>query len=120
MSERTRTTLTKRSELILKLIAKGHSYEQVLSMHPGLKYPDIFHAAREALDKAVDVRSGSHGELQAIRQKHPRAYEKWSEEEETELRKLFASGWKVCDIAGKLQRQPGAIQSRLLRMGLTG
>lgn len=44
--------LRARSVNVLRLIAKGHTYEQILALHPELTYPDIFDAAREALEAA--------------------------------------------------------------------
>jgi hypothetical protein len=44
-----RTQLRSRSREVLRLIARGHSYEQILAAIPGLTYRDIFRAAHEAL-----------------------------------------------------------------------
>jgi uncharacterized protein (DUF433 family) len=43
-------TLSAQSVTVLKLIAKGRSYEQILVLQPDLTYRDIFDAAREALE----------------------------------------------------------------------
>ena len=51
--------------------------------------------------------------LDEIRKQHPRAYEPWTPEEETQLTELHAAGVSVADIAISLGRQPGAIESRL-------
>ncbi|MGD8455532.1 MAG: hypothetical protein PVF83_04030 [Anaerolineales bacterium] len=51
--------------------------------------------------------------LERIRQKHPRAYEKWTEEEENQLVQNYNEGLDVEQLANLLQRQPGAIQSKL-------
>jgi hypothetical protein len=47
----------------------------------------------------------------------PRAYEKWTEEEEARLSDLFAQGRNVRDIAESLGRRRGAVRSRLKKMG---
>ncbi|MBN1139680.1 MAG: hypothetical protein JXM73_24115 [Anaerolineae bacterium] len=47
----THKELSARSVTILKLIAQGHTYDQILALHPELTYPDIFEAAREALER---------------------------------------------------------------------
>jgi IS30 family transposase len=52
-----------------------------------------------------------------IKRLHPRAYSKWEASEDETLRSLFATKTSVRDIASKLQRQPSAIRSRLLRLG---
>lgn len=50
-----------------------------------------------------------------VREKHPRAYERWSDEEDVRLRALYEEGRTVMEIAEILQRQPSAISSRLKR-----
>lgn len=52
------------------------------------------------------------------RQKHPRAYERWSDEEEDRLKYLHDKGLTVPEVAEQLGRQPSAIRSRLLRLGI--
>ena len=52
------------------------------------------------------------------RQTHPRAYEKWSIEEEERLNRLHGEGLSIQEIAEQLGRQPGAVRSRLLRLGI--
>jgi hypothetical protein len=41
-------SLGKKSRTILKAMAEGHSFEQILSRHPKLNYHDIFRAMAEA------------------------------------------------------------------------
>lgn len=55
--------------------------------------------------------------LPDIRRVHPRAYEKWTDEEEARLAKLRNAGKSMQEIARELQRQPGAISSRLRKLG---
>ena len=57
--------------------------------------------------------------MEEMRRSHPRAYEKWSPEEDRRLVDLFESGRSVQQIASELERQPSAVKSRLLRAGLT-
>jgi hypothetical protein len=68
-------------------------------------------ANSETTDKSYD--------LAEIRQEHPRAYEPWNPGEDDKLRQLFHSGSTVKEIAQALQRQPGAIRSRLMKLHLT-
>lgn len=56
--------------------------------------------------------------VEAIRDEHPRAYEKWPPEEDASLASLFRSGLRLDDIAQRLQRQPSAVRSRLVKLGL--
>lgn len=43
-------TLSETATTVLRLIAAGRSYDQILQQHPELTYFDVFAAAREALD----------------------------------------------------------------------
>jgi hypothetical protein len=70
--------LTPQSAAILRMIANGHSYEQVLSADAKLSYEDIFSAAREALAVAEWATSDNIERLKRIRAVHVRAYTKWS------------------------------------------
>ena len=42
------TSLGEKAIIVLQAIADGYTYEQIIAKHPGLTYPDIFSAAREA------------------------------------------------------------------------
>lgn len=53
-----------------------------------------------------------------IRQKYPRAYVKWSREEDENLQKEYASGQQIGSLAQRFERQPSAIRSRLQKLGL--
>ncbi len=53
-----------------------------------------------------------------IRQKYPRAYVKWSREEDENLQKEYANCQEVSELSQKFQRQPVAIRSRLQKLGL--
>lgn len=52
-----------------------------------------------------------------IRQKYPRAYVKWSQDEDENLQKEYASGQQIGELAQRFQRQPAAIRSRLQKLG---
>jgi len=58
------------------------------------------------------------GPFSEIRKKHPRAYEKWTEEEDARLRAEFATGATKAELASLFQRRPSAITSRLKKLGL--
>ncbi|MCY7382168.1 MAG: hypothetical protein LH628_06220 [Microcoleus sp. CAN_BIN18] len=53
-----------------------------------------------------------------IRQKYPRAYVKWSREEDENLQNEYTSGQQIGELVNKFQRQPAAIRSRLQKLGL--
>lgn len=109
--------LSSKSRAVLTLIADGLSYAQIVDGHPDLTYLDIFGAAEEAL--RLDEQESSYNErLAKIKEKYPRAYEKWTEAEEDELRRMQSSGKSLIEIAVALSRQPSAIRTRLERLGL--
>ena len=56
--------------------------------------------------------------LEEIRNQHKRAYEPWTQEEDTILTENLAEGLNVKEIAELLERQPGAISSRIKKLGL--
>lgn len=120
--------LSGKATAILAMIASGNAYEQILRAYPDFTYNDIFDAADEALQfsEGRRVPSGEvHHEdkaysVDAVRERFPRAYQAWDEQEEQQLRELINSGHTVAQIAGRLQRQRSAIRSRITRLGLTG
>ena len=57
-------------------------------------------------------------DVEKIRQKYPRAYVKWSQDEDENLKEEYASGQQIGELAHKFQRQSGAIRSRLQKLGL--
>ena len=61
---------------------------------------------------------GSSPGFDKIRQRHPRAYEKWSAEEDERLRAQYGQGRDVSELAELLGRQPSGIRSRLIKLGL--
>ena len=113
-----RSKLSPESVAILNCIAKGHTYEQILALHPDFTYLDIFDAAREALELDEQTSVTYEQRLAQIREAYPRAYEKWSYEEDAELERLVRSGRPIADIAGQLERQPSAIRNRIAKRNL--
>ena len=53
-----------------------------------------------------------------IRQKYPRAYVKWTRDEDENLQNEYASGQQIDELVKKFQRQPAAIRARLQKLGL--
>lgn len=111
-------TLSERSVNVLKLIAEGRSYEQILTFQPDLTYRDIFDAAREALEATGEVLSDYQERMAEVRRDHPRAYEPWTDEEDATLVRLSQAGRTVDEIAAQLQRQPSAVRSRMQKRNL--
>ncbi len=56
--------------------------------------------------------------LEAIKVKHPKAYEPWTTEEDEYLLSSIAEGTSVNTLAKSLKRQPNAIRSRLQKLGI--
>jgi len=105
---------------VLEMIAAGCTYEQILSAYPDLSYLHIFRAAQEALNLAASS-SGTPRPAYTIAEKrarYPRAYEQWTDSEDARLRALVHAGNTIAHIAGQLQRNRGAIRSRVLKLGL--
>lgn len=94
---------------ILDMIGQGHSYEQIVQATPAISYLDIFAAARSAAKLIGGSASTYADRLARIRKQYPRAYEKWSAEEDQALRRLVSDKHDREEIAELLQRQPSAI-----------
>ena len=56
--------------------------------------------------------------IENIRKEYSKAYETWTREEEEELKKYLIEGLSVKEIAELLERKPGAISSRINKLGL--
>lgn len=113
------TSLSVKSKRILKLISTGHSYEQIIAINPTYTYVEIFNAAKEAVELLTDDEEMTPHEtrIARIREKYPRAYESWQKEEEQRLIELHLANKTIDEIGNTLQRQPGAIRSRLDKLG---
>ena len=76
---------------------------------------------RNFLPASSDVQNNadlSKTQNEKIRQKYPRAYVKWSQDEDENLKNEYASGQKIGELASKFQRQPAVIRSRLQKLGV--
>jgi hypothetical protein len=56
--------------------------------------------------------------FEATRIKYPNYLKPWKEEDDQELEKLWREGVSVNDIAVMFMRNPGAIKSRIEKLGL--
>ena len=68
--------------------------------------------------EAIRSRAHEHGLEDRTPQEHARAYEKWTREEERELVRRHGAGSKISELAEHFGRRPGAIRSRLKKLGL--
>ena len=107
--------LSEKSFKVLRLIADGHSYSQIVDSHTDINYHDIFEAAEEAL-RLNDPPSGYETRMVIIKQKYPRAYERWTQNEDADLAAMDAQGMPLKELAAHFQRQPSPIRSRLEKL----
>ncbi|MGK7925738.1 MAG: hypothetical protein AB4290_10910 [Spirulina sp.] len=70
------------------------------------------------LEESDESQSADRDRLAQIRKKYPKAYEKWTVEDDEELSALFEDGMKIMDLSQHFQRQPSAIRSRLKKLDL--
>src|SRR5277367_1922668 len=91
--------LSARSVAVLEMIAAGRTFEQILSAYPEMGYLDIFHAAEEALAVAIgapiNLPPKKKYTLAEKRERYPRAYEAWSDQEDQTLGELVRTGETV-------------------------
>ena len=70
-------------------------------------------------DEGRDAAGASDAEpnrLDEVRSRHPRAYERWTAEDDRRLLDLREAGWDEADLASEFDRQPSAIRARLRRL----
>jgi DNA-binding NarL/FixJ family response regulator len=120
---------------VLGLIAAGYSYKQVLETHASLSLGDIMlsaKVARELVDKIIMVekelkvegeltfvvKGGQFKSMDELKKDHPRAFDKWTEQEHADVERMFKAGDSIKTIAEKLQRSYGSIKARLIKLEL--
>lgn len=104
-----------RHRTILFLLSEGRTTKEILQMHPDLRPEDVMAAAArglEAMEAAPRVESRAE-RVARVRERHPRAFEPWSEEEDARLLRRFDEGAKAADLAKELGRPPNAVRIRL-------
>lgn len=75
-------------------------------------FGESFRRAVEFLGRKIKKYS-----LDEIRRKYPRAYERWTSDEDQRLRQKFNEGSPIADLAKIFQRRKSAIRSRLGKLG---
>lgn len=65
-----------------------------------------------------EAQPGGEERLARIRDQYPKAYEKWTDEDDNLLTQKFGEGVSLAELAKIFQRQPSAIRSRLAKLGL--
>jgi hypothetical protein len=68
-------------------------------------------------DPGVGAAAEPAYQLAEIRQTYPKAYARWSPEDDATLREAYESGQDLESLADAFGRNKGAIRSRLMRLG---
>lgn len=108
--------LSDKAAQILRLIAAGKTYDQILATNPEYSYLDIFQAADEALKLAASsapsyqAEASSSAEPLRSTPKPPRK-KTWSDADAEQVMKLYYSGYSFAKIAAKMDRTPAAVKA---------
>jgi len=90
--------------------------------HRVMIFEEDFEAFIEGVDKTIKFlrkcQKPKSYSLEKIRQQHPKAYSKWSSEDDKLLQNKYDEGICVGELSQFFQRQPGAIRSRLWKLGI--
>jgi ribonuclease D len=97
-----------------KLARYGEAFLEVINGHEARAVEDI--RPDEALPPSAVPSFAYEERLATIKQHSPRAYEKWTQEEDTDLLSLHAAGTPLSQLATHFQRQPSAVRSRLAKL----
>ncbi len=109
--------LSEKSVIVLSLIAEGHNYGHIVDGHADISYLDIFDAAKEAL-LLNEAQSDYQERMTDIKRRYPRAYERWTDEEDAQLSAMHEQGRTGARMTQQLERQPSAIRARLTKLAL--
>ena len=109
-------TLSPNSKTVLEGIASGLSYAQIIERNPGITYPDIFAAAKEALDLQVAEPPRVATHIDTARSRYPNAYMPWSPTDDAALVERVRKGETVAALSEHFGRQPSAIRSRISKL----
>ena len=95
---------------------ESHKHNRVMVFQEHLE------AFNEGFNKAINfmMKEGKSKayNVEQIRLEYPKAYMKWTEEEDIHLRNEYARGKTIDELAKIFQRKPSAIRSRLQKLGL--
>lgn len=86
--------------------------ERIVVFENGLEsFRKAILSALDVMDREADERR--RADLDEVRRIHPKAFEKWSDEDDELLRRLSSEGCSVEEIASKLGRTERAVRMRL-------
>ncbi len=85
------------------------------------RYLPAFAAALEKATQYLGAGGTSKAyHVETIRQTYPRAYMRWTANEDERLKREYLRGKTLAELVSILRRQPGAIRGRLSKLGLRG
>lgn len=101
---------------ILLLLSEGQTLEDILRQRPDVTRDDIRAAAAAALQLAERGES-RQDRIDRVRKLHPHAFEPWTEIEDKLLVDAWRDGARIPALAKTFGRPPGAIRTRLQKLG---
>ena len=95
---------------------KSHGHNRVMVFQGHLV------AFKDGLNKAFKFMIGGGKskayDVEQIRREYPKAYAKWTEEEDIRLKNEYIQGKTITELAEIFQRKPSAVHSRLQKLRL--
>jgi hypothetical protein len=99
-----------------KTVVADHEHHRVMIFEENIE------AFKAGIDETIDfIRKSQKPKSQSfekIRQQYPKAYSKWNSDDDELLRSKYDQGINIPELSQFFQRQPGAIRSRLVKLGL--
>jgi hypothetical protein len=90
-----------------------------IEVPPSIKQPDEPHPALvPAMSEVPAVPGRRLSFVERARATYGKAFTRWSRDEDDRLRQLFSDGVPRTEISRALDRHPGAIENRLVKLGL--
>jgi len=83
-------------------------------------YQEYIERFVDGVNQAIGFMTGAEKaySVERIRQQYPKAYARWTEEEDRFLTEAWKQNMAIDELAGQFGRRPGAVQSRLRKLGL--
>ena len=109
----------------IKLLTETHKREQEAIAQPvrfsseikssQIPNTEVSHISKKSPNSSRIPKTYSVKEIQKT---YPRAYKPWDFAEDERLKQRYEQGVAIRDLASEFQRKPGAIRSRLKKLGL--
>ena len=91
--------------LVKEMLGDDYSYDEIRLVRAFMQ--------QQAMTESIDSKSY---DVEEIRQQHPSADEKWTQEDDNELKRMHDTGLSVSELAERFGRNLGAIRSRLRKL----